>query len=128
MAEELNLLAEVAVAGHTDVALPAGVGGFDDDSLPCSCSRGDYATQLMAEDKRRLHSILADTAIFEPMKIRAAETDRRNANQLLARTRNGVSFCVQSDIAGTVKTQYIHASHDSCPPNSDSDARSCIAR
>jgi hypothetical protein len=109
VSEELNLLTEVAVTGHTNVALPAGIGGLDDDSPPRSCPRGDYPTQLMSENKWILHSILADAAVFEPMEIRAAETDGSNADKLLARARHGVECCVQSDIAGTVETQYIHA-------------------
>lgn len=113
MAEELDLLTEVAVTGQADVALPTRVGRLDDDALALPGPGGDNTTEFVSEDKRVAHPILTNTAVLKPVQIRAAETDGSDADQVLPRTRNDVRFCMQPDVAGTVKTQYFHALHDS---------------
>ncbi len=116
MAEELDLLTEVAVTGPADITMPTGVCRFDDYALTLPRPGGDNTPQFVSEDKRIPHPILADSAVLKPVQIRTAKTHSRDANQTLPRPRNGVRFCMQPDVAGTVKTQCIHALHDSDRP------------
>lgn len=103
MATELDLLAKIAVTGLADVTLPTGVGRFDNDPFTLPRSGSNYATHLVSQHKRILHPILTDAAVFKPVQIRTAQSNRRYANKFLAGARHGLRFCVQSDVASTVE-------------------------
>jgi hypothetical protein len=116
VAAELHLLAEIVVPGSTDVTLPTRVGRLYDDPLTLASSGGNDAAHLVAQDERNLHPVVADAAVFEPVQVRTAQTHGRNANEYLTGARDRLRFRVQSDIAGTVEPEEVHAFHHSAGP------------
>jgi hypothetical protein len=63
----------------------------------------------MSQDERMVKLGIADPALFQPMKIRAAQTYSPNVYQSLARRGDRQGLIVQADVRRGVQARDLHA-------------------
>jgi hypothetical protein len=68
----------------------------------------DNTADLVPEDKRPGQLRVADSTLFEPMQVRAADADVGDAYQRLVGARDRRVFVVQSDISPSMQPYHAH--------------------
>ena len=98
----------MTVAGCAQLASLARNGRVDGHALTRAWSSFDDAGYLMSQDQRPCQERVADAPLEEPMPVRPAQADGRDANKLLARRWSRVGLVMQPKIGRGVQPGDLH--------------------
>jgi hypothetical protein len=93
----------VLQSGCAHGAAAARHGRIERDPLARARPGGDDARELVAENERPLEHRVADSPFDEPVPVGAAETDRRDGDEELARGRLRVGLVVEAQVVRAVQ-------------------------
>ena len=97
--------AEVLEPGRTGSARAAGNGGIDGNAFALTRAGGDHARELVPEHERMLELGVADSALEQPVAVRAAEPHGGDAHEQLAGRGRGVRLVVQAQLVRPVQPE-----------------------
>src|SRR6202043_2138055 len=108
---EDDVVAEVPVAVTAGPAPLAGYRGIDRDPFPAPRAVRDLARTLVPRHQRPGDLGVADGALGVPVQVRAADANRSDPHQALARRCFGRRLLPDPQVRGPVKSRRSHAPH-----------------